>query len=136
MQLFYRIAADVVVVLHSAFALFAVFGLVLILVGARRKWSWIRNRWFRITHLAVIVVVVAESWLGIVCPLTAWEHDLKKAAGEESYGGDFIAHWVRELLFFDFPPWVFTVVYSLFGLTVLLTVIFIPPRWKRTDSPK
>ena len=70
MELFYRLAADFVVTLHAAYVGFVVIGFVLILLGVVRKWDWIRNLWFRLIHLAMILVVVAEAWLGIVCPLT------------------------------------------------------------------
>jgi hypothetical protein len=33
--------------------------------------------WFRNLHLAAIAFVVAESILGVVCPLTAWEDALR-----------------------------------------------------------
>ena len=134
MQLFYKITADVIVVLHAGFVLFVVVGLALILLGAARRWSWIRNFWFRIAHLACIAFVVAESWFGIECPLTTWEHQLRGLAGEKSYRGDFISHWVHETLFFEFSPWVFTVVYSLFGLAVLGTLLMFPPRFRRIKT--
>lgn len=133
MPLFYKITADVIVVLHTAFALFVVIGLLLILMGAARGWGWVRNFWFRVVHLGCIAFVVAESLLGIVCPLTTWEQNLRDLAGDNSYRGDFIAHWVHEFLFFDFPTWVFTLVYTLFGLAVLLTLVLVPPRWRRKD---
>jgi len=131
MQLFYKIAADVIVVLHAAFVLFVVMGLVLILLGAARSWKWVRNPWFRIGHLICIGFVVGETLLGFVCPLTTWEQQLRELAGEESYRGDFIAHWVHEMLFFEFPDWVFTLTYSLFGLAVLAALWLFPPEISR-----
>ena len=134
MQIFYRIAADATVVFHAAFALFVVIGLLLILAGALRGWNWVRNFWFRMAHFSAIAFVVAESWLGITCPLTTWEHRLRELAGQSTYRGDFIAHWVGELLFFEFPTWAFTVVYSLFALAVLATLLFAPPRFSRRKT--
>jgi hypothetical protein len=131
MQLFYRILADVIVVVHAAFVLFVVAGLVLILVGRWRGWRWICNVWFRGLHLVAIAFVVVETWFGIVCPLTEWEHSLRELAGQTTYRGDFIAHWVHEALFFELPPWAFTAAYTLFGLAVLATLFFIPPRMNR-----
>ncbi|MDA1016222.1 MAG: DUF2784 domain-containing protein [Planctomycetota bacterium] len=128
MQLFYRFAADAVVVLHSAYAMFIVLGLVAIYVGIIRKSNWVRNLKFRLVHLAMIVIVVAESWLGITCPLTVWEKRLRELSGDQSYQGDFIANLVHDLLFFDAEPWVFTVIYSAFGLLVAATFVLAPPR--------
>jgi len=128
MKLLYRIAADAVVVVHAAYFSFVVGGLLLILLGILLRWQWIRNFWFRLTHLLMIAVVVAEAWCGLVCPLTTWEQRLRKLAGNETYEGDFLANWVHELLFFDAPPWVFTLCHTLFGAAVLATFLIAPPR--------
>ena len=131
MQLFYRIAADLTVVLHFAYVLFVIIGLVVTLAGAVFRWHWVRNFKFRAFHLASILFVVAEAWLGIVCPLTIWEKQLRAKAGQTSYQGDFIANLVHDVLFFDAPNWVFTLCYSLFGLAVLATFVLAPPRFHK-----
>ena len=128
MQLVYRIAADCVVVFHAGYVLFICIGLLLILAGLVRDWKWTRNFWFRLVHLLMILIVVAESWLGIVCPLTDWEKRLRELAGQESYGGDFVANWMHEALFFELPAWAFTLIYTSFGLLVLATFVLAPPR--------
>ncbi len=81
------------------------------------------------THLAMIAYVVLESWLGVPCPLTLWENELRRLAGESDYPGDFIGYWAHRLIFFRAEPWVFTLVYTLFGLVVLATFVLAPPRW-------
>ncbi len=131
--MFYRLAADVTVLVHMAYVLFVIFGFLLTLIGCLMGWQWIRNPWFRGIHLAMILIVVAEAWLGITCPLTTWEHQLREQAGGQSYQGAFVANLVHDWLFFDAPPWVFTVIYSLFGGGVLLTFLVAPPRWKRRE---
>ena len=133
MQLFFRIMADVVVIVHSAYALFIVLGLIAIYVGIARKASWVRNMTFRIVHLVMILIVVAESFLGITCPLTTWEKQLRSLSGDTSYEGDFIANLVHDLLFFDAETWVFTVIYSAFGLLVAATFVLAPPQRRATD---
>jgi len=130
----YRLTADLIVVVHAAYASFVVLGLAAILVGIARKWEWVRNLWFRLLHLLAILLVVAESLWGVMCPLTTWEQSLRTRAGQAAYRGDFIANWVHELLFFDAPPWVFTVCYTLFGMAVLATFIAAPPRWPRRKA--
>ena len=124
----YRLAADLVVIAHFGYVAFVVLGQLAILVGALCRWAWIRNPWFRWLHLAAIAIVVAEALVGIVCPLTTWEGWLRAQAGEATYGGDFLGHWAHELLFYDGPPWVFTLAYSIFGLLVLTTLVLAPPR--------
>lgn len=129
MQLLFRLLADLVVVIHAAYVGWVILGLVLILVGYLRGWQWIRGFWFRITHLAMILVVVFESWAGIVCPLTNWEKALRSRAGQTSYRGDFLARVVHDLLFHDAPPWVFTLAYTCFAGAVIMALILAPPRW-------
>ena len=127
----YRFIADLIVVIHFAYVMFVVLGLLVTLAGWAMNWNWVRNRWFRGIHLAMILVVVLEAWVGMTCPLTTWEHELRSAAGEETYQGDFIANWVHDAMFFPAEPWVFTLCYSLFGGLVLATLLFVPPRWRK-----
>ncbi len=129
MQLVYRIAADAIVVTHFAYVAFVVVGLVLILVGVLRRWSWVRGFTFRLLHLAAIGLVVAESLFGVTCPLTTWERNLRELAGQTSYQEAFLARWVHTLLFYQAEPRVFTMAYVLFGLAVLATFVLAPPRF-------
>jgi hypothetical protein len=128
----YRLLADLLVIVHFAYVMFVILGLLLTILGGFLNWGWVRNRWFRGIHLAMILIVVVEAWVGIICPLTLWEQELRSAAGQQIYQGDFIAKWVHEALFFQAPPWVFTVCYTVFGGLVLVTLFWIPPRWRRS----
>ncbi|MCW5661368.1 MAG: DUF2784 domain-containing protein [Burkholderiaceae bacterium] len=124
----YVALANAVLVLHVALVLFVVGGLVLVLVGNRRRWNWVNRWWFRLAHLAAIGVVVAEAWFGMVCPLTTLEMALRARAGASTYSGGFIEHWLQWLLYYDAPPWVFTLGYSAFALLVLWAWWRYPPR--------
>jgi len=115
--------ADLVLLVHFAFVLFVVGGLGLIWVGAAAGWNWIRNRRFRIAHLAAIVIVAAEAIAGVWCPLTLWEAQLRGAQAEKS----FVAHWIHRVMFYDFPEWVFTAAYVLFALVVVASWRFVRP---------
>ena len=129
-----RLWADVVLMLHVLYVSFVVLGLALTILGGICGWTWVRNVWFRFAHLAPILIVVFEAWWGIACPLTTLENSLRKQAGEAEYQGDWIASWLHDLLFFDLPPWAFTLGYSLFGLTVVLTFCLLPPRRQRLEN--
>ncbi len=123
----YRLLADLIVVAHAAYVGFVVLGQLAFLVGLAFRRRWARNVWLRSVHLAMIVVVVLESWLGIACPLTTWEQSLRRLAGEASYPGDFVGYWANRVIFFQAEPWVFTLVYTLFGLLVAGTWVLAPP---------
>lgn len=124
----YALAADLLLLGHFLLALFVVLGLVLVFIGKFRSWSWVRNPWFRTAHLLAVTVVIAQSWLGVICPLTRWEMALRVKAGEAAYEGAFIAHWLHRLLYYQAPPWVFVVAYTAFGALVLYSWLLVRPR--------
>ena len=104
---FYLLAADAILLLHVLFVAFVVMGLALIIIGKVLTWSWVRNPWFRIAHLAAIGVVVVQSWFGAHCPLTNWEMALRSETGDTVYFGSFISHWLGIFLYYQAAEWVF-----------------------------
>lgn len=127
----YLIAADAVLAVHVLFVAFVIFGLLAVCIGGLRDWPWVRDLRFRLAHLLGIGFVVAEAWLGMRCPLTAWEMALCARAGDATYAGDFVQHWLQALLYYSAPAWVFTIAYSLFGALVLGSWFLVPPRRER-----
>ena len=128
LQALYSLFADALLVTHVLFVAFVIFSLLLIFVGKFQSWLWVRNPLFRVAHLLGIGVVVLQSWFGIICPLTTWEMELRAKAGETSYEGSFIKHWLTELLYYHAPSWVFVVVYTVFGGLVLASWFLVRPR--------
>jgi hypothetical protein len=120
--------ADAVLVLHAGVVLFVVGGLVAIVAGNLLGWRWVNHRIFRFLHLAVLGGVVVQAWLGEPCPLTVLESWLRMRGGDAGYPGGFVAHWLQRLLYWDAPPWAFTLAYSVFGAGVLLAGWRWPPR--------
>ncbi|HEY6096119.1 MAG TPA: DUF2784 domain-containing protein [Gallionellaceae bacterium] len=123
--------ADLVLVLHAAVVVFVVGGLATILIGNFKGWHWVNRLAFRLIHLLAIALVLAEAWLGIPCPLTTLEMWLRTQAGAATYSGGFIAHWLHRLIYYDLPPWVFMLAYSLFALLVLASWLWFPPRRRK-----
>ncbi|MAT95030.1 MAG: hypothetical protein CME59_20875 [Halioglobus sp.] len=124
----YRLAADAILLLHCLFVAFVLLGLAYVYLGAWLGWRGARRRGFRYAHLACVALVVVQAWLGVVCPLTTWEMALRERAGDATYSGAFIAHWLQAVLYYRAPAWVFTLVYSVFGALVLLSFRLLPPR--------
>lgn len=122
--------ADLVLILHVGVVAFVVGGLVMIWVGNAFGLRGVNRLAFRLAHGLAIAIVVAESWLGVVCPLTSLEQVLRARAGvaESGAGQGFIAAWLSRLLYYDAPGWVFTLAYSLFGLLVAATWWRFPPQ--------
>lgn len=124
----YQLLANAVLMLHFALVAFVVGGLVLIWVGNWRGWRWVNAWWFRVAHIAAIGVVVAQAWLGVDCALTTLEMWLREKAGMDTYQESFIAHWVQRAIYYEAPQWVFTGIYTLFGLLVAATWWRYPPK--------
>ncbi len=116
--------ADLILVAHGAFVLFVVGGLAAIWIGIAARKRFAYNAGFRGAHLAAIAFVTAESLLGFMCPLTAWEDELR--GGNDGQG--FIQRWVHAWLFWDVPYWFFTPAYVAFMLLVAWTWLRHPPR--------
>jgi Protein of Unknown function (DUF2784) len=62
-----------------------------------------------------------------VCPLTLWEDALR---GQQS-GAGWIERWVRRIMFYDLPTWMFTLAYVGFATLVALTWLAVPPEKPR-----
>ena len=132
----YVLAADLLLFGHVLFVAFVIFGLALILIGKLFDWVWVRSPWFRFAHLAAIGIVVLQSWVGVICPLTTWEMALRQRADEVVYSGSFISHWLESLLYFQAPVWVFTVCYTVFaGIVVACWFWVRPRRFTRSPTP-
>ena len=85
----YRFLADAVVVLHSLFVLFVIFGGLCAL-------RWPRAAWL---HLPVAVWGAGIEFLGGICPLTPFENRLRRLGGEAGYTGGFVEHYVLPVLY-------------------------------------
>jgi hypothetical protein len=81
----YQLLADIVLATHFAIVLFVIGGLAAIVLGNVYGWPFVNAWWFRVAHLAAIGVVVAQAWLGLVCPLTTLESALRVKAGGTGY---------------------------------------------------
>jgi len=130
----WQVVADAVLVVHCAIVLFIVGGLVLIIIGNRRGWGWVNRFGFRVLHVVAILVVVAEAWCGVTCPLTVLENALRERAGASRYDSGLIAHWVGRCLFYDAPAWIFVLAYSAFAVLVLAVWWRHPPRSSRSRT--
>jgi len=87
--LIYRIAADLVVLIHFTFVLFVVFGALVAL-------RWPRVLWLHLPAAAWGALIEFQGW---ICPLTPWENRLRTLGGQAGYAGGFIEHYILPLLY-------------------------------------
>ncbi|BDQ34237.1 DUF2784 domain-containing protein [Pseudodesulfovibrio portus] len=122
--------ADAVLAVHVLIAAFNAFSLPVIWLGAWRGWRFVRNPWFRFSHVGLMGFVLAETVAGRLCPLTVWEGVLRRAGGQgwARQGQSFIGYWAGKLLFHDFSQLQFGVAYGLFFGLILLTLFLVPVR--------
>ncbi|MEL7536236.1 MAG: DUF2784 domain-containing protein [Pseudomonadota bacterium] len=85
----YRVLADLVVIVHLGFILFAMLGGLLAL-----RW-----RWAPLLHLPAVLWGAYIELSGGICPLTPLENDLRHAAGSSGYTGGFIEHYLIPLIY-------------------------------------
>ena len=130
--------ADVVTILHFGFVAFVLGLLLLILVGWPLRWKWTRNFWLRLLHLMCIEIVVGQGLVGLECPLTSLERDLRGIVRPADYGDSKILHYLEgaspvavfchNAVLQEIPDRNIPYVVGPFGLFVLLTWLFVPPR--------
>jgi hypothetical protein len=114
----YRLAADLVVLVHLAFVAFVLLGGVL-------AFRWPRARWL---HLPAAVWGALIEWSGGVCPLTPLEIALRRRGGEAGYPGGFIEHYVLPVLY---PRELTRPVQIVLGMLVVLVNLVIYGLWWR-----
>jgi hypothetical protein len=124
----YGILADAIVAVHVAYVSYVVLGQLAIWLGLALGWRWVRNPWFRWTHLVMMSIVGVEAVLNIECPLTHWEGRLRELAGQPTSGESFVGRLLHNLIFVDWPPWVVNGLHVTFALVVLGTFVLAPPR--------
>jgi len=87
----FQTLADLVVLVHFGFIVFALFGALLAL-------RWPRVLWL---HAPAAIWALAIELAGWICPLTPLENSLRSAGGEAGYGGGFVEHYLLPVIY---PP--------------------------------
>lgn len=120
--MYYRIAADLVLVTHFAF-------IILVVAGALLAF---RYPWFAWIHIPAASWGAFVELTGRICPLTTLENFLRTRAGQEGYANSFVEQYIFPVVY----PAGLTrnVQLSLAGLVVAVNVIIYAAillrRWK------
>jgi hypothetical protein len=105
--MWYRVGADVVVVIHLLFIAFVVGGAFL-------AWRWPLIIW---GHIPAVIYGALIEFAGFTCPLTVLENDLRLGAG---YSGGFIDHYLIKVIY---PPGLTHEMQIGLGVSVLLVAM-------------
>ena len=118
--------ADIVLILHFFIVIFITVGFFLIPIGYYYDWNWIKSLKLRIFHCGSMFLVTFETLVGITCPLTSIENNLRGMSNNKS----FISFWIEKIIYWDFPTKFFIFLYFIFlGWTLLMWKIY-PPNLK------
>ncbi|MCJ7663381.1 MAG: DUF2784 domain-containing protein [Desulfobacterales bacterium] len=90
----YHLLADLVFVLHLSFIIFVIGGGLLV-------WQWHRVAFL---HIPAAIWGLAIEFLNAPCPLTPLELMLMHRAGEETYQGGFVDHYLVPLIYPEATP--------------------------------
>jgi hypothetical protein len=104
--------ADVVVVVHMAFLIYVAFGGFLA----------IGRPWLLLPHLVTVLWGVLGAGARLGCPLTQWEKDLRRAAGEPAYPDSFIGYYLEGGLF---PEGVRPVLWTVAAIGILTSYVLV-----------
>ena len=123
----YSFLADLLVVFHLVFILYVIAGALLI-------FKWPKTLWL---HLPSCFWGMTVEFTGWICPLTPWEIQLRRLAGEEGYTESFIAHYLIPIIY---PSGLTPEVQMVLGGTVLIvnlslyTLNLIKKRKRKTQE--
>ena len=123
----YSFLADLLVVFHLVFILYVMAGALLI-------FKWPKTLWLNMPACFWGMTVEITGW---ICPLTPWEIQLRRLAGEEGYTGSFIEHYLIPIIY---PSGLTREVQMVLGGTVLIvnlclyTLILIKKRKRKTPE--
>lgn len=85
----YRIATDLLVILHLGFIVFVVAGGVLCI-------KWRKLIWIHIPAIIWGTVIELSGW---ICPLTPLENYFRRKSGEAAYAGDFVSQYLVPVIY-------------------------------------
>jgi hypothetical protein len=103
--MFYKILADIVVIIHFLWVLFLIFGVFL---GRKSKVA-------KVTHMCGLGFALIIQLLQLYCPLTYLEVWLRERHDPSlSYSGSFIVFYIEKLVYVDLSR------SSIFVLSILL----------------
>lgn len=120
----YGLAADLLLLLHLLF--------IAAVVAGGLAWLW--WRWAPLVHLPMAAWGAAVELGGHLCPLTAWENALLRAAGEAGYQGGFVGHYLLGVLY---PDGLTRDVQMALGMGVLaVNAVIYTWVWRRRSRPR
>ena len=124
--MFYKVAADVVILIHFLWIGFVILGFPVTLYFNSAKW--------RLFHLAAVILMILMQVTRTICPLTYLEAWLKSGGNtKDVYPGAFIAEWMERLIYVEDMA-LEKIMYAtmVYLALILLSFWFRPLQFKKT----
>ena len=115
--------ATLILATHLTIILFNVVGLVMIPIGAWRRWRFVHAPIWRLLHIASWTIVALQAVLGRACFLTDWQSVLE---GGSDTAEPLVMRWVNSAIYWPLPIWVFSAIYLL-AFSFALALLWIVP---------
>ena len=115
--------ADIILLLHFFVVIFITSLFFLVPIGFKYKWEWTRIKFLRLTHLILMFLITIETVLGITCPLTIIEHNLRNFITSHS----FVSYWISKFIYWDLPTSFFLMLYIICLIWTIYMWIIYPP---------
>jgi len=128
------LAANLIAVVHIAFFLFIVGGMVAIVAAIRKPIAWVRNPWFRIAHAMAIYIVLFEEATGLQCPLNVLQWGAREVATGTTEASAGVGGLLDFLLYHTISPLALDIMYWSFGALTLLMLWIVPPRFAKRPT--
>lgn len=120
--------ADLILVVHLAFVVFMVAGLLAVPIGGLFGWAWVREPWWRWAHVAGMGVVAVQALARVPCFLTIWEVELRRRSGAWVDERPFVVRLAHDLLFVEADQEVLWGAYVVLFACLLAGLVLVRPR--------
>ena len=121
------IFSEIVLLFHFCIFLFITLSFFLIPLGYYLKWEWVKNKYYRLIHLVLMVIIFIETILGFMCPLTILENFLRN----DIEINNKITQIIHQIMYWDLPTYQFIILYLLSLLYLIFLWFFFKPDFKR-----
>ena len=121
------IFSEIVLLFHFCVFLFVILSFFLIPLGYYQKWDWVKNKYYRLIHLILMVIIFIETILGFMCPLTLLENFLRNNIEINNK----ITQIIHQIMYWDLPTYQFIILYLLSLLYLIFLWFFFKPDLKK-----
>ncbi|PPR79889.1 MAG: hypothetical protein CFH01_00098 [Alphaproteobacteria bacterium MarineAlpha2_Bin1] len=115
--------ADIILIIHFFIAFFVFLGLFFP-IPYKLNWNFAKNFYLRFVHLLLITIILFETLIGFICPLTIFENILRGNTDTRT----FISKWLQNLLFWDFSIVYFILIYFICFFWTVFIWFYYPPK--------